>query len=81
MPDSGFDTISLRDDRPTAKQAASERATIWRRSERAACLATARYPIYGWALRIAKAFHNCQARLPRTSPGSLSRSAPSSGEM
>jgi len=26
MPDSGIDTISLRDDRPAAKQAASERA-------------------------------------------------------
>ena len=38
MPDSVFDTITLRDDHPVAnaKQAASERATTARRSERAA---------------------------------------------
>ena len=51
MPDSGLDTISLRDDHPVAKSehAASECAITERRSERAACrdLATARYPIYG----------------------------------
>jgi hypothetical protein len=46
MPDSGVDTISLRDDRSAAKQAASARASKWRRSELAACSAEARYPIY-----------------------------------
>jgi len=44
-------TISLRDDRPAAKQTASEARNKQRRSERAVCLAAglsreARYPIY-----------------------------------
>ena len=51
MPDSVIDTISLRDDRLAAKQAARERAIKQRRSERAAGR-PARYPIYG--LRFAR---------------------------
>jgi hypothetical protein len=47
-----FDTISLRDDRLLAKQAASERATHSAvASERLAWLAEARYPIYEAAHR------------------------------
>jgi hypothetical protein len=46
-PDSvDFETISLRDDRLAAKQAARERAPKWRRSERAAGLPAARHPVY-----------------------------------
>jgi len=46
-----IDTISLRDDHPTAKQAASERAQKNAvASERLADLAAARYPIYGLAI-------------------------------
>jgi hypothetical protein len=59
VPDS-VDTISLRDDRPAAKQDARERAIKSAVAKRAACLAAAaRYPIYAIPLGLKSTSRSC----------------------